>query len=91
MRYLVCYDIADDRRRQKVAELLLDYGTRMQESVFECIIEAKLAETMRHRLEQTIDAASDSVLIFLLCESCSTRVLDLGIARKLEEAEFYIV
>jgi len=46
---------------------------------------------MRQRLEHTIDAASDSLLIFLLCEMCATRILDLGIARRLEDPEFYII
>ena len=91
MKYLVCYDISDDGRRQQVSELLLDYGTRLQESVFQCILESDLADQMRQRLEHTIDAASDSLLIFLLCEMCATRILDLGIARRLEDPEFYII
>ncbi len=91
MRYLVCYDIADDRRRQRTSDLLLDYGTRVQESVFECLIEPNLAEQMRSRLEREIDAEEDSVLIFVLCDACVTRMVTLGVARKLEEPEFYIV
>ena len=36
MRYVVTYDIADDRRREDVATLLSGYGPRVQLSVFEC-------------------------------------------------------
>lgn len=33
--YLVCYDIADDRIRDRIAGLLEGYGERVQRSVFE--------------------------------------------------------
>ncbi len=44
MQYWACYDIADDRRRQRLSDVLLDFGTRVQESVFQCLIDASLAE-----------------------------------------------
>ncbi|MBY0508405.1 MAG: CRISPR-associated endonuclease Cas2 [Bryobacteraceae bacterium] len=34
MRFVICYDITDDRRRARVSAALLDYGARLQESVF---------------------------------------------------------
>jgi CRISPR-associated protein Cas2 len=91
MRYLVCYDIADDRRRQRISDVLLDYGTRVQESVFECMLTASLAEQMRARLENTIDVEVDSVLAFALCDTCATRIVNLGVAPRVEDPEFYIV
>ncbi len=91
MRYLVCYDVSDDRRRQHVSDLLLDYGTRVQESVFELLIEPKLFGEMRTRLEKTIDAGSDSVLVFPLCDACAARIANLGLAQKVDDPEFYII
>lgn len=44
MRFLVCYDIADDRRRDRMAKALLDYGARIQESVFLAELDDELAE-----------------------------------------------
>ena len=35
MIYLVCYDIEDDRERNRVAKTLLRHGRRVQYSVFE--------------------------------------------------------
>lgn len=35
MLWLVCYDISDDRRRDRCAMWLLRYASRVQESVFE--------------------------------------------------------
>ena len=39
MFIIVCYDIASDKRRNKVAKKLKDFGERVQRSVFECILE----------------------------------------------------
>jgi CRISPR-associated protein Cas2 len=91
MRYLVCYDITDDRRRQRVSELLLDFGSRVQESVFEYIIDAPLADQMQKRLRKSIDAESDSVFIFPICDACLARSSNLGLARQVSDPEFYIV
>lgn len=91
MRYLVCYDIADDNRRQRISELLLDFGSRVQESVFQCLIDVPLADRMLERLKNTIDADSDSVFVFSLCDACLARSTDLGVARQASDPECYIV
>ena len=40
MFILVTYDIKDDKKRNKVCNILKDYGNRVQYSVFECYLEA---------------------------------------------------
>ena len=50
MQYVICYDIADDRRRDRVAKALLDYGPRVQESVFVANLDEELAAKMWERL-----------------------------------------
>ena len=37
--YVATYDISDDRRRTQVSRVLLQYGTRLQRSVFEVWLE----------------------------------------------------
>lgn len=39
--YLVSYDITSDRRRRRIANLLENYGKRIQYSVFECDLDEK--------------------------------------------------
>ena len=39
--YLVCYDISSNKYRKKVADILLNYGKRIQYSVFECRLDKK--------------------------------------------------
>jgi CRISPR-associated protein Cas2 len=62
-RYLVAYDIRDDKRLRAVATVMEGYGDRVQYSVFV----ADLADTelyaMRHALETIMMLAEDSVMI----------------------------
>lgn len=61
-RYLVAYDIADDRRRTRIAKILERYGDRVQYSVF--IVECVPARLLRLRasLEKTLQRDEDSIL-----------------------------
>ncbi len=76
--YLISYDIPDDRRRQKVANLLLDYGSRVQGSVFEVWLTARLHRELRKRLAPLIDREADSVRVYRLCAACRGEVVELG-------------
>lgn len=90
MQYVVCYDIADDRRREHVATALQDFGRRIQESVFLAELEAELAAEMQGRLRRLI-AAEDRVHVFALCEGCQGRVVVLGDASVPVDEDFYIL
>ena len=62
-RYLVAYDICDDRRLRQVAATMESYGERAQYSVFLCDLSRADLADLRHDLSRTIDRAQDSVLI----------------------------
>jgi len=84
-------NVADDGRRSRVASALLDFGARVQESVFVANLEADLAERMVGRLTKLIDVQFDRVHVFELCAACSRRTKVLGAAEVVEDREFYIV
>ena len=50
MRVVVSYDISDDKRRRKVAEIMEGYGYRVQYSVFECDLTKKQMAEMKRAL-----------------------------------------
>lgn len=83
MYILVTYDVNTEeregqRRLARVARLCKDYGSRVQNSVFECVLtEVQLIE-LRHRLEQTIDSAKDSIRIYFLNRSENRRIITFG-------------
>ena len=60
MKVLVTYDVstvdhAGRRRLTRVAKTCLDYGQRVQNSVFECIIDPARMKQLQAALEKIID------------------------------------
>lgn len=78
MYFVVSYDVADNRRRRQVAELLKDHGRRVQESVFECGLEPGELELLQARLEELLDAEEDTCRIYPVCGTCAERVWVCG-------------
>jgi CRISPR-associated protein Cas2 len=91
MRFIVCYDVSDDRRRQHLVDVLLDYGQRVEESVFECSLDAPLAARMIEGVRAVVDTGEDKVLVYGLCENCAEKALVIGPVERPREAEFYIL
>ncbi len=91
MQYVVCYDIADDRRRDRMARALLDYGPRAQESVFVANLDNELAGGMVERVTKLADVRFDRVHIFELCAACSAKTRVVGTAEVVEDRDFYII
>jgi CRISPR-associated protein Cas2 len=91
MQYVICYDIADDRRRDRIASALLDYGPRAQESVFIANLDAELADKMMARLAKLVDEHWDRVHVFELCGTCSAKTRVMGTAEVVEDRAFYVL
>jgi len=64
--YLVCYDIADDKRLRRVFKLCKNYGNHLQFSVFECELNPTEKVRMETGLGNLIDHAKDQVLFVSL-------------------------
>ncbi len=91
MLYVIAYDIADDGRRLRVAEILKDFGRRVQFSVFEAGLDAPLLDRLRARVAREIDAEDDSVRIYRICGECERQVEILGQGTRTMEEKVYIV
>jgi CRISPR-associated protein Cas2 len=73
MDLLLTYDVATDtpegrRRLRHVAKICLDFGQRVQKSVFECSLSDTQYVLLKDRLLQCIDQQSDSLRIYRLPE-----------------------
>ncbi|ABC21954.1 CRISPR-associated endonuclease Cas2 [Rhodospirillum rubrum] len=77
-RYVICYDIVDDKRRLKVAKCLDSYGSRVQFSVFEVLVSKPLMTRMVRELGALINAKTDRISIYPQCATCDARRTDLG-------------
>lgn len=92
MKYVVTYDIADDRRREDVATLLSGYGPRVQLSVFECEFRTRHETgTVRAKLRDLINPIEDQVRVYPLDDRAAGQVTVIG-ARMIEERQdFWII
>ena len=91
-RYLVAYDIRDDRRLRSVAGCMEGYGTRIQYSVFICDLSDQEAVLMRGDIEVRMKSSEDSVMVIDLGRAGdSSRFLFLGHHEKLPTSSAVIV
>lgn len=79
MYILVAYDVttmdkAGKTRLRKVAKTCLDYGQRVQNSVFECLVDPGQLVEFRDKLLKIIDTETDSVRIYHLGRNWQRKV-----------------
>jgi CRISPR-associated protein Cas2 len=67
MPHLLIYDITHPKRLRRVAQICEDFGVRLQDSVFECALDAEQLQRLRLRLLREIDVAEDSVRYIPVC------------------------
>lgn len=73
--YLVVYDISNDKRRTKLHKKLLDFGSPVQYSVFECLLDAKHRMKMDNAISKIIRPRKDAVRIYFICDECAKKVI----------------
>lgn len=83
MLVLITYDVntqtaAGRKRLRKVAEVCEDYGQRVQNSVFECVIDWALLKQLQAKLVGLIDQEKDSLRFYYLGEKWEGRVEHFG-------------
>ncbi len=76
--YVVAYDIPDDKRRKKVADLLEGYGKRVQYSVFECVLTQAKYDELRSKLRKRVKLSEDSVRFYPLSRQMLSHVETWG-------------
>lgn len=84
MLVLITYDVntetAQGRKRlRQVAKQCLNYGQRVQNSVFECVLDSAKCREVEYKLEQIIDKEKDSLRFYYLGNNYKNKVLHLGI------------
>ncbi len=91
-RYLVAYDIREDRRLRNIATCMEGYGTRIQYSVFVCDLSDREAVLMRGDIEDHMKPSEDSVMVIDLGRAGdSERFLFLGRHEKLPTSAAVII
>jgi CRISPR-associated protein Cas2 len=91
MLVAISYDTPDDKRRRKIAKLLLSVGNRVQYSVFEAHLDSRDLRRLRTKMRKVIDENTDSVRFYNLGEDFSNRIDIEGYGTVQEELEFIIL
>lgn len=71
---LVVYDISNDRRRTKLHNVLLDYGSPVQYSVFECLLDAERLKKLKQAVRKVTRPRKDNVRYYWLCADCAAKI-----------------
>lgn len=80
---LVTYDVRTEdskgkKRLRKVAKQCVNYGQRVQNSVFECLVDPVQFAQLRKKLEEIINPAEDSLRYYFLGSNWKRRVEHVG-------------
>jgi len=83
MLVVVCYDVetttsAGRRRLRRVAKLCEDHGQRVQNSVFECLVDPAQWAALRFGLIEEFDPEHDSLRFYFLGKNWKRRVEHVG-------------
>lgn len=91
MLFVVCYDISDDSTRNQMSERLLDFGVRIQESVFECVLDPYGYVRMMESLDKVAIADKDRLRIYKVCQTCTESIRIYGPGEVTHDPDYYLV
>lgn len=91
MKIIATYDISDPKRLKAIADTMMDYGTRVQKSIFEIEIGRKSFKQLKRRVELVIDPLSDNVKFYERCKRCQNHVIVFGEGEIMSQTMSYIV
>lgn len=83
MLVLITYDVNTEtasgkKRLRQVAKQCVNYGQRVQNSVFECVLEPAKCREVQNKLEQIIDKDKDSLRFYYLGNNYKSKVEHIG-------------
>lgn len=89
MLVLITYDVSTDtpngkKRLRKVAKECCNYGQRVQNSVFECVMDAAKSREVKEKLLEIIDESEDSIRFYYLGNNYKTKVEHYGVKESLD-------
>ncbi len=83
MLVLITYDVntedaAGRKRLRRVAKLCVDYGQRVQNSVFECLLDPSQCKLLQAKLFAAIDSEKDSLRFYYLGDRYQNKIEHFG-------------
>lgn len=96
MLVLITYDVSTQtaagvRRLSKVAKVCTNYGQRVQNSVFECLVDGTQFAMLKKQLKDIIDEESDSIRYYILGDNYQKKVEHLGVQKAFDMSGTLVV
>ncbi len=93
---VVMYDISTTsaggrKRLRRVSNICGKWGTPVQNSVYECLLDAERFKTMREELDASINHNTDSVRFYQLGKHYASRISSIGKTRYTWDADTFVV
>lgn len=93
---LITYDVntetsAGRKRLRKVAKACVNHGQRVQNSVFECLLDAAQYAQLKAQLISLIDPEQDSLRLYRLGNQYKSKVEQIGVAPALSQDDVLLV
>lgn len=84
MLVLITYDVntedaAGKKRLRKIAKQCVNYGQRVQNSVFECLLDAGQCRLLQAKLLDIMDESRDSLRFYYLGNKYQTKIEHFGV------------
>ena len=84
MMVLITYDVETTsepgkKRLRKVARHCMNFGQRVQNSVFECLVDPAQFAELKFRLKNLIDVEKDSIRFYFLGSNWKNKVEQIGV------------
>lgn len=77
--YVISYDISSDKIRKKTADVLMNYGKRIQYSVFECdLTKSRFDKLYGELCKLSIGEEEFNIRFYSICENCAKKILVIG-------------
>lgn len=79
--FVLAYDIANDKRRAKIAKAMEAIGERVQGSVFEAYLTPAELDKLLRKTGKIMKESEDSLRIYTLCSTCRGKTQTRGIGQ----------
>lgn len=96
MLVVITYDVntetpAGQKRLRQMAKQCVNYGQRVQNSVFECLLDAAQCRSLQAKLRAIMDENTDSLRFYYLGNHYQSKVEHFGIKRSYEPEGILLV
>ena len=96
MMVIITYDVetispSGQRRLRRVSKECQNYGIRVQNSVFECVVDPNQLLILKHKLESIIDKEHDSVRFYFMGNNWERHIETMGASRGINVSSTLVI